>query len=120
MYFCRRKVVKDFRRKILRGKQVRILYSTRCCKFQPSEPQHVTVARREDAVSGTSQKTCHIVLLSLREVGGCKRDPNRALRSNVLTEAFCRTLNAEDYAFMELFENYCFMGNIVALAGRFL
>ena len=34
LYFCRRKVVKDFRCKILRGKQVRILYSTRCCKFQ--------------------------------------------------------------------------------------
>ena len=81
VYFCRRKVVKDFRRKILRGKQVRILYSTRCCKFQPSEQQYVTVARREDAVPGTSQKTCHVVLLSLREVGGCKRDPNRALRS---------------------------------------
>ena len=34
VYFCRHKVVKDFRRKILRGKQVRILYSTRCCKFR--------------------------------------------------------------------------------------
>ena len=83
VYFCRRKVVKDFRRKILRGKQVRILYSTRCCEFRERERQHVTVARREDAAPGTSQKTCHVVLLSLREVGGCKRDPNRALRSNI-------------------------------------
>ena len=39
LYFCRRKVVKDFRCKILRGKQVRILYSTRCCEFHPTEPQ---------------------------------------------------------------------------------
>ena len=78
-YLCRCKVVKDFI--ILRGKQVRILYSTRCCKFHPTEPQNVTVGRWEDAVPETSQKTCHVVLLSLREVGGCIRDPNRALRS---------------------------------------
>ena len=56
----------------------------------PKEPQNVTVVRREGAVPGTSQKTCHGALLSLREVGGYKRGPNRALRS-ILTEAFCRT-----------------------------
>ena len=81
LYFCRCKVVKDFRCKILRGKQVRILYSTRCCKFHQVEPQNVTVERREDAVPETSQKTCRCALLSLREVGGCKRSPNCALRS---------------------------------------
>ncbi len=32
MYICRRKVVKDFF-KILRGKQVQVLCSTRCCEF---------------------------------------------------------------------------------------
>ena len=61
-----------FHCKILRGKQVQILYSTRCCKFHQVEPQNVTVERREDAVPETSQKTCRCALLSLREIGGCK------------------------------------------------
>ena len=59
--------------KVLRGKQVRILYSTRCCKFRVLEQQFVTVGRREGAAPGMSQKTCHRALLSLREVGGCKQ-----------------------------------------------
>ena len=104
MYLCRCKVVKDFRCKILRGKQVKVLHSTRCCKFRERERQQVTVARWEDAVPGTSQKTCHAVLLSLREIGGCKGAVTRHFIP-VLSEALCQTLNAEDYAFMELFEN---------------
>jgi len=37
VYLCRCKVVKDFCCKVLRGKQVRILYSTRCCEFHKEE-----------------------------------------------------------------------------------
>ena len=37
-------------------------------------------------------------LLSLREVGGYKRAPNRALRSNI-DRSILSNLNAEDYAF---------------------
>lgn len=63
MYFCRRKVVKDFDGKILRGKQVKILYSTRCCEFRERKQQNATVERREGAVFGTSQKTCHLCVV---------------------------------------------------------
>jgi hypothetical protein len=68
------------------------------------ERQHVTVGRWEDAVSGTSQKTCHVVLLSLREVGGGKSAVAKHFISDIV-RSICQTLNAEDYAFMELFEN---------------
>ena len=107
-YLCRRKVVKDFRCKILRGKQVRILYSTRCCEFHKEERQKVTVERWEDAVLERVRKPAICVLLSLREVGGCKRDPNRALRSNHCPKHLSN-LNAEDmrlWYFLEKLQTY--------------
>jgi hypothetical protein len=95
MYFCRLKVVTEFHygipiTKFPRGKQVRILYSTRCCKFHHEERLSATVGRREGAVPETSQKTCHVVLLSLREVGGCKGGFFKPLRSLFYPEHYVK------------------------------
>jgi hypothetical protein len=37
-----------------------------------------------------------------------------------LTEAFCQTLNAEDYAFMEFIEKQFVMAPIIAVDGRIM
>ena len=85
--------------KVLRGKQVWILYSTRCCEFYKEERQIVTVERWEDAVPERVRKPAICVLLSLREVGGCKRDPNRALHSLYCPKHFVKP-ECRGYAFM--------------------
>ena len=72
MYLCRRKVVKDFRRKILRGKQVRILYSTRCCKFRKRNGNMSLSKDGKTPFREQVRKPAICALLSLREVGGYK------------------------------------------------
>lgn len=42
------------------GKQVQILYSTRCCESQLFSKNDVTVVRWEDVLKETSQKTDRI------------------------------------------------------------
>ena len=72
MYLCRRKVVKDFRRKILRGKQVRILYSTRCCKFRKRNGNMSLSKDGKTPLLERVRRPAICALLSLREVGGYK------------------------------------------------
>ena len=98
---------------------MRVLYSTRCCKFQAKKPHIATVERWEGAVSETSQKTCHGALLSLREVGGRKRDFFHTLRSCVLPKHLSN-LKCRGYAFMEFTEKQFIMAVIAAFVGPFV
>jgi len=105
--------------KILRGKQVRILYSTRCCKFREGERQNVTVERWEDAVSGTSQKTCrlHVVVAS----GGrrIQMEPFSCYSFHI-DRSILLNLNAEDYTLVSFIGKQGFASGMLFSAGFFM